>query len=271
MTLSAFCCRFACVAAVALAGWSGPAAAQDQTQNPNDDRQRVDIELMLLLDGSGSVDNEEWRLQMDAYCFAFQSRELHAAVERLGGVMVRAANFSTAGKISGTTHTRVLRTAKDCNDWAAHMRSRINQRARGGTAIGDALLWAMNDLGNNDFVSRRRIIDVSGDGPNDADEVLIGNRETHSSNGKRIDYGATMAEVAAAREGAVTINAISIGADFFTQDENPDYLREWYAKNMPMGVGSFTMHAEDFEAFEDAIKRKLIREISAPLDQISFD
>jgi len=112
----------------------------------------------------------------------------------------------------------------------------VKRTVYGNTAIGDALEFAILQIEGNGFVGRRKVIDVSGDGP--------------SNNGSATPLARDMA---AAR--GITVNGLAI------LNEDPT-LDRYYRSNVIGGTGAFVMTANDYESYRLAILIKLIREIA---------
>jgi hypothetical protein len=201
----------------------------------------VDLELVLAVDSSGSVDFAEFELQMRGFAQAFRDPEVLEAIAGAtpNGIAVTMIHWSGRRQ-----HLAVV-------DWikvtegrsAAALATAIEARARvliGETAIADALAFAAERLASGPFDGARRIIDVSGDGPTNAGGDPDPIRD---------------AAVAA----GVTVNGLAI------LNENPT-LDLYYANHVIGGPEAFVIAAADFRDFARAIRLKLLREIrGAPL------
>jgi hypothetical protein len=118
----------------------------------------------------------------------------------------------------------------------------------GRTSISAGIDRSMQLLAEAPVETTRRIIDVAGDGTNNAGR-----------------------EAAAARDDAVaagvTINGLAIVNDHpisytYAHVQPPGGLTEWYRSNVTGGTGSFVLEVHDFSAFGEAMTRKLINEIA---------
>ena len=212
---------------------------------------QVDVELLLLVDSSGSVDDREWQLQIDGYVEAFEDPSVQAQITRSDGVVVNFMTWSSTWQ-----HTlfgwRELRTRQDCLDYAAEIRT-YRRFHRDNTVLSNALGVGIWHLGNNRWEGRRRVIDVSGDGVCENQAYYAENAVGDDPELDRL-LGPTWEHIQNARPADVTINGISIG--------DVEGLDRWYAQQLPRGNGSFTMHAQSFEAFAGGIREKLIRELA---------
>jgi len=194
----------------------------------------VAIELSLLIDVSGSVDNNEFLLQRSGYVQAFQSATIQNLIANTpGGIAVNFIVWSGAAEQSqqvGWTH---ITDATSANAFATAVNTATRSGFAGLTAPGSALNFAV-PLFNNNFEGDRQVIDVSGDGEEN-DGV---NTATARNN--------------ALTAGVDQINGLAIGGAA---------LAAWYAANIQGGAGSFTIQANDFNDFAAAIEQKLFREL----------
>ena len=200
----------------------------------------VDLELVLAIDSSGSVDFGESELQMGGIANALRDPEVIEAIEggAPNGVAVAVIEWSGPGQqLVGIDWTRITDATT-----AAALAARIESIGRGligETAIGEAL-GLPRLLAYGPFQGVRRIIDVSGDGPSNAGEEP-----------ERMRDAAALA--------GITINGLAI------LRENPG-LDRYYAEHVIGGPDAFVMIADDYDDFARAIRQKLLREIrGAPL------
>jgi hypothetical protein len=203
--------------------------------------QAVDLEIVLAVDASGSVDEDEWRLQMDGIAGALRDAAVQAAI--LGG---------PAGAIAAAVVVWADATLpKQETDWAvldspaaieafARTVERMPRKVGGGTGIGDGLAIALDMIRYNGIEAPRQVVDVSGDGketpPRDEIAILIGQAR------------------GVAQQRGVTVNGLAILAD------EPE-LDRWYRNNVIAGPSSFVMTATDYRDFARAMREKLLREI----------
>jgi hypothetical protein len=203
----------------------------------------VGLELMLLVDVSGSVDNSEYALQKQGYVQAFQNAAVQNAIlaSQGGAIAVTYIEWSGSGDISSRVGWTLIDSIASANAFAAAINA--STRAFGGStaiqdAIGNGYLGFGDEVGGaaNGFESLRQVIDVSGDGA-DNDSVLTG----------------SAGRDAALRAGVDTINGIYIAGDVG--------LAAYYNNNVKGGINSFTVDASTFAEFGTAVERKLVREI----------
>ena len=200
----------------------------------------VDLELAFVVDASGSIDEAETRLQRRGYADALVNPRVLGAI---GGGFLRSiavAYIEFAGP--GCQRVSVDWTRIDGLDSARSFGERILALPRmfcpGGNAIGDAVALAIASIGDNDFDGTRRVIDVSGDGPNTI--------------GLPVEFARDVAIAA-----GMTVNGLVI--------ERPSMpeLDAYYRAAVTGGPRSFVITAKDRRSFADAILKKMILEIAA--------
>jgi uncharacterized protein YhjY with autotransporter beta-barrel domain len=192
----------------------------------------ADLELSLVTDISGSVDETEYNLQMDGYAQAFRNSLLHTAIGRgqQGQIAVNLIFFdNTASEGIGWT---LLTNASDANAFA-DLLDNIARPSFGGTNPAAGIDLATASIFGNNIESTRQVIDVSGDGAGNAS----------------LDQAARDAALAA---GVDAINGLPIG------DQS---LADYYENNIVGGADGFLTPAATFEDFEASILEKLQREI----------
>ena len=198
----------------------------------------VDLELVLAIDTSASVDAREYALQVDGLVAAFQNPEVVAAIEALGqaGIAVCVTQWSSAGQNRVALDWMPLRTRVDAEAFAQQLADMPRYYIDGGTALGAAIVFAGRLFDNNAWDGNRRVIDVSGDGKDN---------EAH---------GVRVARDGAAAAG-ITINGLAILNEDFVLDR---YYRDYVIA----GPAAFVVAAADYQAFAAAVRTKLIREIA---------
>jgi hypothetical protein len=204
--------------------------------------QDTDLELVLLADASGSIDSREYDLQREGYATAIVDPDVLAAIANTayGSIAVTYVEWA-ANQVVVAEWTRIA-DLEDAELFAARVLA-PPRRAIGRNAIGSALLEGLALMEENDIDGWRRVIDFSGDSVN-------------SYSGPPI---------AAARErvlaAGVTINGLPI-----LRPGDPGRamggLEALFAERIAGGPNSFVVTAESRASFAEAIKRKLILEIS---------
>jgi uncharacterized protein DUF1194 len=199
----------------------------------------VDLQLALMVDASGSVNQYRFELQKRGYVDAFRNPKVLAAM--VGG---RAQSIAvTMVQWTGPfLHVQVLPWTLIKDEASVKtVASVIEQTPRalygGGTSISGAIDHAMSLFPQSPFKSERQVMDISGDGSNNSGRSVIRARDE-----------------AAAKD--VTINGLPILAF-------EPYLDQYYHDFVIGGPGAFMIVAKDFESFGEAILKKLIIEIAA--------
>jgi len=199
----------------------------------------VDTVLSLVIDVSGSIDSTEYNLQMKGYEDAFRDSGIQNAITdtsdgRNGSIAVNLIQFgTTASQRIGFTLIDSAAAANAFADLISNV-SRFNSNSTGvGEGIELASTTISSWLQNNS--AGRAVIDVSGDGTNNA------------------GVAPSVARDAALAADVDAINAIAIQSTT---------LQAYFDNNVVGGTNSFSLFASDFDAFDSAIKRKLKAEIT---------
>ena len=205
----------------------------------------VDLELVLAVDVSGSVDEEEGKLQRMGYVDAFRSPSVLRAIQSGRHKSIAVTYMEWAG----FDFQRVIVDWKQIHDErsAEEFATLLAQAPIGVgpyTSISGAIEFALPLFENNGFTSERRTIDISGDGPNNSGDYVTNARDR------------------AIRAG-VTINGLPIVNNRPSPwGRMPMPNLDLYYRNCVIGGRrSFLVVANDFKSFGRAIRRKLILEI----------
>jgi hypothetical protein len=213
---------------------AGPAAVLPASVEP------VDLALALSVDVSASVDFGEFGLMIGGYAAAFRDAELAARLTSGTHGAVAVAMLFWSGP--GARDLAVPWTRVASAEQAAALAEAINDAPRivpaGATALGEGLAAAAALLARCPYPAARRVIDVSGDGSNNAGLPVAAGR-------------------AAALALGATVNGLAV------VNEEPD-LEAYYRDEVIGGPGAFVIRADDFGAFAEAIRRKLYREAAGP-------
>ncbi|WP_371170791.1 DUF1194 domain-containing protein [Aliiroseovarius sp. 2305UL8-7] len=193
--------------------------------------------LALGLDVSGSVDVAEYRLQLDGLAAALEHPDVIDALLAVPSQPIDLSVFEW----SGPTHQRILQnwvsiTGPDqVAAVAALLRNTRRVEADPSTGLGAAMLFGQRLLARQDCWSHT--LDISGDGPANTGPRPQDVRYLSGFN-------------------AITVNGLVIG----NGDGNTD-LKGYYEELVISGIGSFVEQAADFSDYEDAMVRKLLREL----------
>jgi pyruvate/2-oxoacid:ferredoxin oxidoreductase beta subunit len=215
--------------------------ARAQTAQP------VDLELVLAVDTSTSVDEREFALQTQGLAEAFLHPDVVNAVRLAGrhGVAVSVVQWAGAGAQATVVDWYVVRDSAS----AAALSRRIASAPRalnGMTDIAGVLQFSMRSILSNDLDGARKVIDVSGDGTGNA----------------ALD-GAARDRVLA--QGIVVNGLVINNVDYSLGELANIDLYSHYRDNVIGGPGAFVMTAKDYADFRIAIRRKLVREIIGPV------
>jgi hypothetical protein len=207
--------------------------------------EEVDVQLVLAVDASGSVDMYRFDLQKRGYAAAFRHPKVLAAV-RSGisqAIAVTMHQWTGPRLQVHVVPWMVVKDAASAEALAVAIEKAPRRLFSGGTSISGAIDYSRLILAQSPYTATRRVIDVSGDGANN------------------IGRPARIARDEAVRDG-ITVNGLpilSVEADLDT----------YYFENVVGGPGAVMVPAENYESFADAILRKLIMEIAANEDDRS--
>ena len=209
-------------------------------------KRAVDLELALAVDVSGSIDPHEAKFQRDGYIAAFRHPQVIRAITNgiLGRIAVAYYEWAGFGHMRIIVDWTVIDSAESANAFADALTRNPPRTAR-RTAIADAINFAVPFFEKNDIEGTRRVVDISGDGPNN-----WGGRVTSARD----------AAVAA----GVTINGLPIINDRpspfgWAPFRNLDL---YYRDCVIGGPGAFIVVANSFSDFARAVRKKLILEIA---------
>jgi len=205
----------------------------------------VDIELVLVTDVSYSVDENEARFQREGAITAFRNADVVKAIQAgaLGRIAVSYIDFVSAGQERILVNWQIVHDKASADAFADAL-ARVPRTLGVQTSISSGIALASRMIETSGFQATEKVIDVSGDGPN--------------NDGLRVDR---LRDETVAK--GVTINGLPIvtEADKFDVYYLPD-LDKYYAGCVIGGPNAFYQVAHGFEDLARAIRRKLILEIS---------
>lgn len=201
----------------------------------------VDLELVLAVDTSGSMDIGEARVQRLGYLEALRHPDFINAVK--SGYLGRIAigYFEWAGRVeeSSVVAWQVIEEAKDAEAFAAKLEARPIG-TRHGTSISSAIDFGTKLIETNAYFGARRIVDVSGDG-----------------------YNNTGLPIAVTRDDALARGIVINGLAILIRATNATVpLEHYYAECVIGGPGSFMIPVRNVEDFTSAVRQKLLLEVS---------
>ena len=205
----------------------------------------VDLELVLAVDVSLSMDMEEQQLQRDGYVAAFRDPQVVKAIQSGARGRISVTYVEWAGPFSQATVLpwALIDGSAAAEEFAAKLAAVPISRHR-MTSISAGLAYSGRQFERNPYRGVRRVIDISGDGPNNAGPPVTGVREELLKNG-------------------IVINGLPIivrpsQSSFF----DITYLDRYYADCVIGGAGSFMIPIRDKSEFTTAIRQKLLLEIA---------
>ncbi|WP_299725260.1 DUF1194 domain-containing protein [uncultured Tateyamaria sp.] len=211
------------------------------------ERVEVDVELFLAVDVSRSMQPFELEIQRRGYAAALTSDEVQAAIA--GGLLGRIA--ITYVEWAGAYNQRVIVpwTLLESPEQATQIAGQITANfddALSRTSISGALDYAAASIEANRFDGLRRVIDISGDGPNNMGDPVTRARDRVLAQG-------------------MTINGLPLMTqdDSFTSRFNIEDLDAYYTACVIGGTGAFVLPVTDWAEFEKAVRRKLVLEIAS--------
>lgn len=212
------------------------------------DDTEVDLELVLAVDVSRSMDFEELRLQRRGYVDAFRHPEVLKAIQSgfTGRIAVTYFEWAGAEWQSQALPWQLIDGPESAEAFAARLEA-LEVARWSRTSISEALSYAARLFETSGYTSFRQTIDISGDGPNNDGRPVLEVRDAVLASG-------------------ITINGLPIiirpsgfGNSWFDLNE----LDIYYEDCVIGGPGSFIVTVKDSDEFAAAIRRKLILEVAA--------
>jgi hypothetical protein len=240
--------NLAVVAAVAAAGLALAASAAPAPQRFVDTRASaipVDVELVLAVDVSYSMDPDEQALQREGYVHALTSREFLQALRQGAHGKIAVTYFEWAGQSDQKILMpwRLIDGPESADAVAAEI-ARAPYRRASRTSISGALRFAKPLFDDSGYKGLRRVIDVSGDGANNAGPLVELTRD----------------DVLAA---GITINGLPIMLKRpYTGTLDIEDLDIYYEDCVIGGPGSFVIPIREREKFIEATRTKLVLEVA---------
>ncbi len=229
-------------AAFAIVAWAAP-HPRFADRSPN--AVPVDVELVIAVDVSYSMDPEEQALQREGYIQALTSREFLSALREGGNGKIAITYFEWAGAADQkiVVPWRVIDGPESADSFAAEIANAPYRRAS-RTSISGAINFGRALFDNSGYRGLRRVIDVSGDGANNAGPLVALTRD----------------ETVAA---GITINGLPImlkrnSLGYVDAEE----LDVYYEDCVIGGTGAFVVPIRDRSEFVKATRTKLILEIA---------
>jgi hypothetical protein len=208
--------------------------------------EQVDLELVFAADGSGSIDDEELRLQRKGWADALTSKDVLDGIKDgpLGGIAVAFMEWGGPSSQVLIVDWHVIRDAASAQVFSDKLMS-APRGAFGYNSISNAIDFSVRLVEQNAHEGTRRVIDVSGDGPN------MNGRSLEAARGDALAKG-------------FTINALAIRRPGSGRPGGPGgmALEDYYGRSVIGGPGSFVEIADETRPFAVAARRKLLTEIA---------
>lgn len=198
-----------------------------------------DVALVFAIDASASIDDREYALQTGGIASALADPQVADAVARAGDVRLAAVVWGDEAFPLTVIDWQAVPTPADLDRFAVALLA-ADRRADGSTRIGYGLAAAIDLFAEPAGCAARQVIDVSGDG-----------RETRVVRGARFGLAGQRARAEAL---GITINGLAVAS------REPD-LPAYYGQYVAAGAGAFVIEVPDWQGFQEAMTRKLLREI----------
>ncbi|WP_244316747.1 DUF1194 domain-containing protein [Pannonibacter tanglangensis] len=215
-----------------------PQAALAQTE--------VDLELILLADATGSIDDDEIRFQRQGYAEAIVDPAVLSAItgNMIGRIAVAYAEWAGPGSQDMVVDWTIIDGPDSAAAFAAALTEGRPRQAYGRNAIGSALLYGKAQLETNAFQGMRKVIDLSADSAGNWGGPAI-----------------TVARDEVVKAGII-INGLAVLCRSCSGRPSSYDLEAAFGELIIGGPGSFVVSAENAQSFAAAVRRKLILEIA---------
>jgi hypothetical protein len=205
----------------------------------------VDVELVIAVDVSYSMDPDEQALQREGYILALTSKEFLQALRQGANGKIAITYFEWAGQFDQKVVMpwRLIDGPEAADAVAAEI-ARAPYRRASRTSISGALRFAKPLFDDSGYKGLRRVIDVSGDGTNNAGPLIVPTRD----------------DVLA---GGITINGLPIMLKRpYVGTMDIEELDIYYEDCVIGGPGAFVVPIREREKFIEATRTKLVLEIA---------
>ncbi|QDZ02940.1 DUF1194 domain-containing protein [Nitratireductor mangrovi] len=205
----------------------------------------VDVELVLAVDVSLSMSPAELAIQRDGYAAALVHQQVVQAIRDGVHGKIAVTYFEWAGETSQRLVVPWARISSlsEAEAFVAQLTA-IPARSARRTSISGGLLFAEKLFDDNGFRGMKRVIDVSGDGPNNQGAQVDVTRDSVIGKG-------------------IVINGLPLmtNSGLTTAFDVPD-LDQYYVHCVIGGPGSFMIPVNEWSQFPEAIRRKLVLELA---------
>ncbi|MBZ9895284.1 MULTISPECIES: DUF1194 domain-containing protein [unclassified Mesorhizobium] len=232
-------------AALALMLWLAPVSLADEP---------VDVELVLAVDVSLSMSADELEIQRRGYAAALTHDHVLQAIAAgaYGRIAVTYVEWAGTNSQHVIVPWTVISTRADAEQVVARLSAQPPNSAR-RTSISGALEFGADLFAESGFQGTKRVIDISGDGPN--------------NQGAPVDI--IRDEVV--KQGIVINGLPLMTRGGFTSAYDVNDLDRYYSDCVIGGPGAFMVPVNDWTQFPEAIRRKLVLELAGPASPRSVD
>ena len=217
----------------------------------------VDVALVLVTDVSRSIDDSEFKLEKDGYAAAFTHQKVLEAIHGgpAGKIAVAYLEFASSFEVRTVLEWTVISDKASAQAFVDRLAA-APRSFWGRTAISAGVDQAVQLLAESGMNATRHVIDVCGDGTNNAGREIADARDD-------------------AVKAGITINGLAIINDHpvswtFAHVQPPGGLANYYRQNVTGGPGSFVLEVHDFSTFGEAMTRKLVDEIASVPEPSQF-
>jgi hypothetical protein len=217
----------------------------------------VDVALVLVTDVSRSIDDSEFELEKQGYSAALTSPQVLAAIKggTVGSIAVAYVEFASSYEVRTVLDWNVIRDEASAQAFSTRLTA-APRSFWGRTAISTGVDRAVQLIAESGYDTPRRVIDVCGDGTNNAGREITEARDD-------------------AMKAGIVVNGLAIINDHpvawtFAHVQPPGGLAKYYHDNVTGGPGSFVQEIHDFHTFGEAMTRKLVTEIATRRTQSTF-
>ena len=210
----------------------------------------VDVALVLVTDVSRSIDDSEFKLEKHGYASAFVNQKVLEAIQGgpTGRIAVAYVEFASSFEVRTVLDWTVIRDRASAQAFISSLAA-APRSFWGRTSISAGMDHAVQLLTETRLNATRHVIDVCGDGTNNAGREITEARDDAVKSG-------------------ITVNGLAIINDHpvswtFAHVQPPGGLANYYRENVTGGPGSFVVEVHDFSTFGEAMTRKLIEEIAS--------
>lgn len=205
----------------------------------------VDVELILAVDVSLSMSPGELAIQRDGYAAALRHEQVIRAIREgvHGKIALTYVEWAGVTVQQVVVPWTIISNAEEAYAFAEKLTLHPPQSAR-RTSISGALYFAADLFAESSYRGLKRVVDVSGDGPNNQGGLVVQARD-------------------ALVEQGITINGLPLMTDGgFTSVYDVAELDAYYRDCVIGGPGAFLIPVNDWSQFPEAVRRKLVLELA---------